>query len=76
MFVIPTLNISDVFFVLFYTYRNSIFVIPTLNISDVLFYVIPIGIRFSLFLLYTYLKFVCLCHTYWNSVFVTPLYTM
>jgi hypothetical protein len=48
------------------------FDIPTLNISVVLFYVIPIGIRFSLFLLYRYLAFVCLCHTYRNSVFVIP----
>jgi hypothetical protein len=31
-----------------------------------------IGMRFSLFLLYTYLTFVCLCHTYRNSVFVIP----
>jgi hypothetical protein len=32
------------------TYWNSVFVIPILNISDVVFNVIPIGLRFSLFL--------------------------
>jgi hypothetical protein len=36
-------------------------VIPTLNISEVLFYVLPIGMRFSLFLF-----------TYRNAVFVIP----
>ena len=39
------------FFVLFYTYRNSMFVIPIQNISDVLFYVYlsEFGFRYSYF---------------------------
>ena len=52
MFVIPTLNVSDVFVALFYTYRNYMFVIPTLNISEVLFYDIYLsefGFRYSYF---------------------------